>query len=564
MLDAESFKGINTFLIDECSIDPRVIEKATKAFKTGHKNIISYLSEHQFLEENEFAHRAAKFFTIPLLDISLLDISQLPSEYFDENLIKRYQVIPILKRNQKLVLASYQPLNFQAIQNYRFLSRLDVTCVMVIASDLERLIEKATRFFQSQSIDETASDVLDDSFVNLSEIQFNQGQDQSDKQVVSYVNQIIYDAIKQGASDIHFEPFEKSYRIRYRLDGLLYEQMAPDYQFAKRITSRLKIMANLDIAERRLPQDGRFKLQVSKVKSIDFRVSSCPTLYGEKIVLRILDPSSSHFNIDQLGLLELQKAQYMHALSLSQGMILVTGPTGSGKTVSLYGGLSLINQMDKNLSTAEDPIEINLPGVNQVNINTKTGLTFANALRAFLRQDPDIIMIGEIRDLETAEIAIKAAQTGHLVLSTLHTNNACETISRLLSMGIASYHIASSITLVIAQRLVRKLCEHCKQKDAVSSNVLKELGFSDKQLHEALTIYKASGCKHCHHGYKGRVGVFEVLEITPEIRNLILDKADTGTLLNCAKSQQFITLREAVIEKITQGVTSLEELNRTV
>ncbi|MCF6766523.1 type IV-A pilus assembly ATPase PilB [Thiotrichales bacterium 19S3-7] len=562
MTPVDQLQGISSFLIKECAVDPQAITNAKLAIASSKESFLSYLSQHHLIDEVDFAHRAAKFYALPLIDIKLVDPSVIPDKYLDDNLIKRYQVVPIFKRNNSLILATSQPLNVEAMQSYRFFSGMDVLCVLCIASELEAFINKITQFYAHQVL----ADYTDES---LSEIEFDialsshtKTETQTDAPIVKFVNKTIVDAIKKGASDIHFEPFERQYRIRYRLDGILYEQSKPPVHLAKQLTSRLKIMANLDIAERRLPQDGRFKMQISKRSSVDFRVSTCPTLYGEKIVLRILDSGQLNLSVHELGLEAHQKAQYLNALDLSQGMVLVTGPTGSGKTVTLYSGLSLINKLDKNLSTAEDPIEINLPGVNQVNINPKTGLSFASTLRAFLRQDPDIIMIGEIRDLETAEIAIKAAQTGHLVLSTLHTNNACETITRLASMGIAAYNIASSITLVIAQRLIRKLCDYCKEEDHVHLTALKELGFQETQLDEDVTVYKACGCDRCNHGYKGRIGVFEVLEITPEIQRLILEKANVAELSKEAKSQKFITLKDAIILKILQGVTSLEELTR--
>ncbi|TNF67274.1 MAG: type IV-A pilus assembly ATPase PilB [Gammaproteobacteria bacterium] len=559
----DQLQGMSSFLIKECALDPQAITDAKRAIESSKQGLISYLSQNHLLDEVEFAYRASKFYALPLIDIKTLDPSVIPDQYLDDNLVKRYHVIPIFKRNNRLVLATSQPLNVEAMQSYRFFSGMEVICVMCISSELEKFINKATQFYAHQVL----ADFSDE---NLSEIEFDiasatkdKADMQADAPIVKFVNKTIIDAIKKGASDIHFEPFERQYRIRYRLDGILYEQSKPPVHLAKQLTSRLKIMANLDIAERRIPQDGRFKMQISKRSAVDFRVSTCPTLYGEKIVLRILDSGQLNLNVHELGLEAYQKAQYLNALNLSQGMVLVTGPTGSGKTVTLYSGLSIINQLDKNVSTAEDPIEINLPGVNQVNINPKTGLTFASTLRAFLRQDPDIIMIGEIRDLETAEIAIKAAQTGHLVLSTLHTNNACETITRLASMGLASYNIASSITLVIAQRLIRKLCDYCKEEDHIHSSALKELGFQETQLIDDVTIYKACGCEHCNHGYKGRIGVFEILEITPEIQQLILEKANVAELLKMAKSQKLITLKDAIILKVLQGITSLEELNRT-
>jgi type IV pilus assembly protein PilB len=386
--------------------------------------------------------------------------------------------------------------------------------------------------------------------------------DIDDAPVVKFVNKILLDAIKRGASDIHFEPYEKYFRVRTRLDGVLSEVPTPPVALETKLCAPLKVMSRLDIAERRVPQDGRIKMRLSKNRAIDFRVNTCPTLFGEKIVLRILDPSSAKLGIDALGYEEHQKNLYQKHLDKPYGMILVTGPTGSGKTVSLYTGLNILNTTDRNISTAEDPAEINLPGINQVNVNPKVGLTFASSLKAFLRQDPDIIMVGEIRDLETAEIAIKAAQTGHLVLSTLHTNDAPRTLTRLVDMGVKPYAIATSVSLIIAQRLARKLCDNCKEIKDIPREALEKEGFEAKDLDENLTIYGPVGCKSCNDGYKGRLGIFQVMEVSEAMGRIIMEGGNAMQIAEQAANEGVIDLRRAGLNKVKDGVTSLEEINR--
>jgi type IV pilus assembly protein PilB len=386
--------------------------------------------------------------------------------------------------------------------------------------------------------------------------------DIDDAPVVKYVNKMLLDAIRGGASDIHFEPYEKVYRVRYRTDGILKEVSRPSIKLAPKISARVKIMAQLDISERRVPQDGRIKMKLSKTKAIDFRVNTLPTLWGEKIVLRILDPSQAKLGIDVLGYEEDQKKLYMDALAQPQGMILVTGPTGSGKTVSLYTGLNILNTPGINISTAEDPAEINLEGINQVNVNNRVGLGFAEALRAFLRQDPDVIMVGEIRDLETANIAIKAAQTGHLVLSTLHTNSAAETLTRMMNMGVPAFNIATSVSLIIAQRLGRRLCSSCKQPADVPKDVLLKEGFTQEQIDTGFTLYRPKGCDKCNGGYKGRVGIYEVVKITDELASMIMEEASSIKIAKQAQAEGFRNLRQSALLKVIEGVTSLEEANR--
>jgi type IV pilus assembly protein PilB len=386
--------------------------------------------------------------------------------------------------------------------------------------------------------------------------------DVDDAPVVRFVNKVMLDAIKRSASDIHFEPYEKYYRIRLRQDGVLTEIARPPVALAMKVAARLKVMARLDIAERRVPQDGRIKMRLSKNRAIDFRVNTCPTLFGEKVVCRLLDPSSAQLGIDALGYEEYQKQLYLANLAKPYGMILVTGPTGSGKTVSLYTGLNILNTTDRNISTAEDPAEINVPGINQVNVNPKVGLTFASALRAFLRQDPDIIMVGEVRDLETAEIAIKAAQTGHLVLSTLHTNDAPKTLTRMVDMGVKPYAIASSVSLIIAQRLARRLCDNCKEPVDVPAEALLKEGFTQTDVNEGLTIYHAKGCTQCTNGYKGRIGVYQVMPVTETIGRIIMEDGNAMQIAAQAREDGIPDLRQSGLKKVKDGITSLEEINR--
>ena len=453
----------------------------------------------------------------------------------------------------------------QAIDDIKFQTSLRIDPVVVEQDKLEALIVKAI-----EAVDTTMDDLDDDDF-DLENLDIGSEDDEPDEiqradiedaPVVRFVNKILLDAIKRGASDVHFEPYEKFFRVRTRLDGVLSEVAQPPVALATKVCARLKVMSRMDIAERRVPQDGRIKMRLSKNRAIDFRVNSCPTLYGEKIVLRILDPAQAQLGIEVLGYEDDQKQMYLKHLNKPYGMILVTGPTGSGKTVSLYTGMSILNTVDRNISTAEDPVEINLPGVNQVNVNPKVGLTFASALKAFLRQDPDIIMVGEIRDLETAEIATKAAQTGHLVLSTLHTVDAPKTLTRLVDIGVKPYAIATSVSLIIAQRLARKLCDNCKESKDVPREALEKEGFDAEELDSGITIFAPTGCKSCNDGYKGRIGIFQVMEVTEAMGRIIMEGGNAIQVADQAKSEGVIDLRRAGLNKVKDGVTSLEEINR--
>jgi len=468
-----------------------------------------------------------------------------------------------LKRGNRLFVAVSDPTNFQALDEIKFHTRLNTETILVEEDKLSNIIETAL-----EAADTSMSDLLDDDLENIdiSGGDENPEDDSSDSDIddapiVRFVNKILLDSIKKGVSDIHLEPYEKTFRIRFRGDGILYEAASPPANIANRIISRIKVMSKMDIAERRVPQDGRIKMKLSKNRAIDFRVNTCPTLFGEKVVLRILDPTSAQIGIEKLGFEPDQQELFLKAIHRPYGMVLVTGPTGSGKTVSLYTGLNILNKIERNISTAEDPVEITVEGINQVNMNVKAGLTFAVALKAFLRQDPDIIMVGEIRDLETASISVKAAQTGHLVLSTLHTNDAPQTINRLMQMGIEPFNIVSAVNLIMAQRLGRRLCEHCKKEADLPDSVCLDAGFEQKEL-ATLKIYKAVGCDQCNEGYKGRVGIYQVMPISEKMRALILEGGNAMELADLSKSEGINDLRASGLVKVRQGITSLEEINR--
>jgi len=493
-----------------------------------------------------------------------MELENLPTSLVDEKLIRQHHALPLFKRGNRLFVAVSDPTNLQALDEIKFHTGISTEAILVEEDKLGKAIDKAL-----DSADTSMTDLLDEDLDNL---KITSGDDENrkddsmdpdidDTPVVRFVNKVLLDAINKGASDIHIEPYEKSFRIRFRQDGVLLEVASPPQTMANRLVARIKVMSRMDIAERRVPQDGRIKMALSKKRAIDFRVNSCPTLFGEKVVLRILDPSSAKLGIDALGYEEEQKQLYLDNLNKPYGMILVTGPTGSGKTVSLYTGLNILNTPDRNISTCEDPVEINLAGINQCNMNPKAGLTFASALRAFLRQDPDIIMVGEIRDLETAEIAIKAAQTGHMVMSTLHTNDAPQTLTRLANMGVPPYNIASSVNLIIAQRLARRLCNNCKKPVDVPKAALLEEGFREDEL-SGLTIYGPVGCDQCAEGYKGRVGIYQVMPVSEAIGRIIMENGNAMQIADQARKEGVADLRQSGLKKVRDGVTSLEEINR--
>ncbi|MBY6104670.1 type IV-A pilus assembly ATPase PilB [Marinobacter nauticus] len=557
--------GLARRFVDDGLLDE---ETAKDAFLQASQNripLITYLTQNQLADSSKLAFSAAMEFGVSVLDLDSFLPEMMPEKVVDEKLVRKHNALPLYKRGNRLFIAVSDPTNIQALDEIKFNTGLSTDAILVDDSKLRTAIDK---YLESQ--DTTMGD-LDDADLEGVETEGGEGEDDDgsvsatdvdDAPIVKYVNKMLLDAIRGGASDIHFEPYEKIYRVRYRTDGILKEVSRPSIKLAPKISARVKIMAQLDISERRVPQDGRIKMKLSKTKAIDFRVNTLPTLWGEKIVLRILDPSQAKLGIDVLGYEEDQKKLYMDALAQPQGMILVTGPTGSGKTVSLYTGLNILNTPGINISTAEDPAEINLEGINQVNVNNRVGLGFAEALRAFLRQDPDVIMVGEIRDLETANIAIKAAQTGHLVLSTLHTNSAAETLTRMMNMGVPAFNIATSVSLIIAQRLGRRLCSSCKQPADVPKDVLLKEGFTQEQIDTGFTLFRPKGCDKCNGGYKGRVGIYEVVKITDELASMIMEEASSIKIAKQAQAEGFRNLRQSALLKVIEGVTSLEEANR--
>ena len=563
MNDSIALTGLARQLVLAELLDAQAAQQAQAEALRNNIPLVSQLVQSKLVQPRALAEVAAEQFGLPLFDLKSLDKEQQPKELVSEKLIRQHRVLPLLRRGNLLFLGVSDPTNQQAIRDIQFSIGLTVETLLVEDDKLGEAIDK---FFEGDT--GTGMENLAD--VDLDGIDIEQGGEKKeeaatneadDSPVVKFVNKMLLDAIRGGSSDLHFEPYEKSYRVRFRTDGILHEVAKPPIQLKERISARLKVMASLDISERRKPQDGRIKLKVSASKSIDFRVNTMPTLWGEKIVMRILDSASAKMGIDALGYEEEQKALYLKALSQPQGMILVTGPTGSGKTVSLYTGLNILNTPDINISTAEDPVEINLEGINQVNVNPKQGMDFSQALRAFLRQDPDVIMVGEIRDLETAEIAIKAAQTGHMVMSTLHTNSAAETLTRLRNMGVPAFNIATSVNLIIAQRLARRLCPACKKVHDVPHEALLEEGFTEAQIGK-FKVYQPVGCDACKGGYKGRVGIYEVVKITPALQRLIMEEGNSIEIATKAREEGFNDLRTSGLLKVMQGMTSLEEVNR--
>ena len=559
--------GLSRKLVNDDHLDEVTALKAIKGAVEEKISFTRYLVNHSILPADKIAMEASKEFGLPVFDLDALDLESIPRDIVDEKLIKKHHALPLYKRGNRLYIGISDPTNLAAIDDIKFQTGINTEAVLVEENKLSSMVEKLL-----EEQEEAMDGMMDDDLDNLEDLDFadpdaEQKTDDSDSNiddtpVVRFVNKILLDAIKKGASDIHFEPYEKSYRVRLRIDGVLREVAKPPLVMSPKLSARIKVMSRMDTSEKRVPQDGRIKLKISKSKAIDFRVNTCPTLFGEKIVLRILDPSSATLGIDALGYEPDQKELYLNALANPYGMILVTGPTGSGKTVSLYTGLNILNTVDTNISTAEDPAEINLEGINQVNVNEKVGLTFDSALRAFLRQDPDIIMVGEIRDLQTAEIAIKAAQTGHMVMSTLHTNDAPQTLARLVNMGVPPFNIASAVTLIIAQRLARRLCKHCKEKIDIPRVALEEEGFTAEQIDSEPALYKAVGCDQCDDGYKGRVGIYQVLPISEAIGRIIMDNGTAIDVADQAEKEGIDDLRKSAIKKVVAGLTSLEEINR--
>ncbi|MEY8216132.1 MAG: type IV-A pilus assembly ATPase PilB [Colwellia sp.] len=538
------------------------IDEFTADFVGKNIPFIRFLVENKSIDGNSIAKVLSKSFGYPQIQLSNFDTSLIPDGIRNEKLITKHNALPLFLRGKVLFVAMSDPTNLDALEEIQFNTGYSTELVLCEERSLQACIEKVLEDeSDALNISDIDADELAGIDVEESRKEENSPSGEDDAPIVVFINKILLDAIKKGASDLHFEPYEKSFRIRFRIDGILSEIAKPPVSLASRMAARLKVMAKLDIAERRVPQDGRIKLALSKKKSIDFRVSTLPTMWGEKIVMRILDSSSAMLGIDMLGYEAEQKKIYMEALEQPQGMILVTGPTGSGKTVSLYTGLNILNTQERNISTAEDPVEINLEGINQVQINNRAGLTFPSALRSFLRQDPDIVMVGEIRDLETAEISIKAAQTGHLVLSTLHTNSAAETLTRLLNMGVPSYNVASSVSIIIAQRLARRLCPQCKEEEPLSEMQLAEQGFPADKLSE-IKLFKPVGCNHCTGGYKGRVGIYEVIKISPTIASIIMEGGNSLDIAKQCQKEGYNNLRQSGLIKAMNGMTSLQEINR--
>ncbi|WP_343032261.1 type IV-A pilus assembly ATPase PilB [Marinicella rhabdoformis] len=541
------------------------MEDATEADADAKKKkipLFRYLVDNKLADAAIVANAASIEYGVPIIDVEAVDHTTIPADVIDTKLLEKHQVLPLFQRGKKLFVGIADPTNARVLDEVRFNANLSVEPILVRQDQLAMAIEEVVR-----EQDSVMDDLGDDGLENLDydeggaeEEQDEDETDTADSPVVKLVNKVLLDAIKRGASDIHFEPYEKIYRVRYRIDGMLKTVAKPPKSLATKIASRLKVVSKLDIAEKRIPQDGRVQMKLGK-GSFDFRLSTCPTLFGEKVVMRLLDASAAQMGIEMLGYEEEQKKLFLEAIHKPYGMVLVTGPTGSGKTVSLYTALNILNTDDRNISTAEDPVEIRVAGINQVQQNAKQGMTFQAALRSFLRQDPDIIMVGEIRDLETAEIAIKAAQTGHMVLSTLHTNNAPETVSRLINMGVPAFNVVSSVSIIIAQRLGRRLCKDCKKPTELTNEALLEAGFTDQDLSEA-TIFDAVGCSKCNEGYKGRVGIYEVMPMTDNVKRIILEGGNSLEIADQADKDGINNLRRSALIKVKDGITSLVEANR--
>ncbi|WP_277963779.1 type IV-A pilus assembly ATPase PilB [Pseudomonas sp. RIT-To-2] len=558
-----ALSGLAKHLVQAELLTDKSAQQAYQQAQRNRTSLVHFLVQNKLVSGRSVAEIASEQFGISFLDLSTLEKDVQPKGLVSEKLVRQHRALPLWRRGNKLFVGVSDPTNQQAITDIQFSTGLTTEAIIVEDDKLADAIEKLFDH-DTTGLEEMADVDLNNVDVESANEQDDEpiaGQDADDAPVVRFVNKMLLDAIRGGSSDLHFEPYEKVYRVRLRTDGILREVAKPPINLAGRIAARLKVMANLDISERRKPQDGRIKMRISKSRSIDFRVNTLPTLWGEKIVMRILDPSSAQMGIDALGYEPEQKELYLQALRQPQGMILVTGPTGSGKTVSLYTGLNILNTVDINISTAEDPVEINMEGINQVNVNPRQGLDFAQALRSFLRQDPDVIMVGEIRDLETAEIAIKAAQTGHLVLSTLHTNSAAETLTRLQNMGVAGFNIATSVNLIIAQRLARKLCPSCKKEADIPHETQMKEGFPPQMIGKFI-IYEPVGCAHCNGGYKGRQGIYEVVRNTQALQRLIMEDSNSIDIADQMRAEGFSDLRTSGLAKVMQGVTSLEEVNR--
>jgi type IV pilus assembly protein PilB len=559
--------GLARRLVTDGLLSEQEADSAQVSAKEAKQAFVSYLVQHKIVSSQSIASLASQEFGVPIFDITTMNMELAATALIDEKLIRQHNALPLYNRGKRLYVAVSDPTNLQALDEFQFNTGFSTFPILIDEQQLSLAIEHVLDANASK-LDDFGDTELDD--IDLGSDDFDDKEDKAtdasvdDTPVVRFINGILTTAIKAGASDIHFEPYEKTYRVRTRIDGILHENKTAPVALGGRIAARLKVLSRLNIAERRVPQDGRMRLKLSKTKAIDFRVNTCPTLFGEKIVLRILDPTSAQLGIDALGYEEDQKKLFLEVMHNPYGMILVTGPTGSGKTVSLYTALNILNTDDRNISTAEDPAEITLSGINQVNVNPTVGLNFSDALRAFLRQDPDVIMVGEIRDLETAEIAIKAAQTGHMVLSTLHTNDAPQTLSRLANMGVPPFNIASAVTLIIAQRLGRRLCSNCKQADNLPQEALLEEGFTQQQINDGITVFKPVGCDSCTAGYKGRVGIYQVMPISEAMGRIIMAGGNAIELADQAETEGIADLRASGLKKVAAGLTSLEEVNRVI
>ncbi|MAX52990.1 MAG: type IV-A pilus assembly ATPase PilB [Methylophaga sp.] len=559
--------GLARRLVNEGLLTEEQALHAQSAAKEAKQPFVTYLVNHKILASADIAAIASQEFGVPLFDIDAMNLDLAATSLIQEKLIRQHNALPLFQRGKRLYVAVSDPTNLQALDEFQFNTAMNTFPVLVDEQKLSNIIEKALDK-TNEKLDNFDDEELDD--IDLGPDEDADKADQlndkniDDTPVVRFINGILTNAIKSGASDIHFEPYEQKYRVRVRIDGMLHEMKTAPVALGGRIAARLKVLSRLNIAERRVPQDGRMRLKMSKNKAIDFRVNTCPTLFGEKIVLRILDPTSAQLGIDALGYEENQKKTFLEIMHKPYGMVLVTGPTGSGKTVSLYTALNILNTGDRNISTAEDPAEISLPGINQVNVHPAIGLTFSEALRAFLRQDPDVIMVGEIRDLETAEIAIKAAQTGHMVFSTLHTNDAPQSLTRLMNMGVPAFNIASAVSLIIAQRLARRLCSKCKAPETLPDEALLTEGFTQAQIDAGVTVYKAVGCDSCTEGYKGRVGIYQVMPVSEAMGRIIMEGGNAIQLADQAEKEGIDDLRKSGLKKVAAGLTSLEEVNRVI
>lgn len=555
--------GIARRLVLDGALDESTAREALDKATAERKQVAAWLREKKLVTAAQLAAANSIEFGMPVFDPATMDASHNAIKLVSDELLRKHGLLPLFKRGGKLFVGTSDPTDTRALDEVKFNANLTVEPILVDEDTLKRTLEIWLDASDSFGDALEGAEGLEDLDIGGDD-DTDTGSDVKgdDTPIVKFVNKVLVDAIKKGASDIHFEPYETDYRVRLRIDGILKQAAKMPVKLNQRITARLKVMAQLDIAEKRVPQDGRIKLNLSKTKQIDFRVSTLPTLFGEKVVLRILDGSAAKMGIEKLGYEEDQMQLFLEAIEKPYGMVLATGPTGSGKTVSLYTALNILNNDERNISTVEDPVEIRVPGINQVQMNVKRGMTFAAALRSFLRQDPDVVMVGEIRDLETAEIAIKAAQTGHMVLSTLHTNDAPQTIARMMNMGVAPYNITSSVTLVIAQRLARRLCERCKKPLELPEPALLAEGFTSDEIHAGLKIYDAVGCDECTGGYKGRTGIYQVMPMSEEIQEIVLNGGSALDIAEAAQKAGVRDLRQSALLKVKNGITSLAEIDR--